>query len=229
MPTILRNDPTETLQGGTFKICRQSLIEELGEPLDVDFNTLELEKGDAKLREWIDKDCNLNQWGYDEIRHNFVQAFSYHTAREENDIDGEIGFNLYCKKGFKDALWERDSYVLRGLKLYFIADGSLADTDFFQWRIGWRLTLIGDGERMAPDGIAFCDWIDKINEILSPGYSGSCLHLLERLYHKNSRPRWSEKRDCYVGRIKLGDPSDSRFNLKQNLASAVVEIRPTLC
>jgi hypothetical protein len=226
MPTIIRDEDNAKLSG--FRICRNSLIEELGDPLKLNFELND--DNESKLIEWIEKDYNIERWGFEEVRHKFVKAYTYHTSQEEHSINGEIGFTIYCRQGFGDAFWSQDPYIVVDGELYFVADGALAETEFLSWDLGWYLKLIGEPLRYTKEGRSFRKTLDDINEKLSPGYSGSNLYLLERLFYKNTQPVWSEKLGCHVGKIILRDPTGAPpFDpAGAGYSTAVVEIRPSL-
>jgi hypothetical protein len=186
------------------KIDRQSVIDELGDPIKVRYGDIADDEDcrflsdvpKEKLLQWMNKDYNLNRWGYDEIRYEYVEAFSYSTEAEENDLAGEIHFTIYCQSGYNDAYWSRDSYVAIDDELYFIDSGGIADTDFFQWRIGYwlgRFDFLEDSELL------------EVSEKLSAGCSSSPSYELDKVLRprgSGSRPAWSKKRNCFVGRLK---------------------------
>jgi hypothetical protein len=170
------------------KISRQSVIDELGDPLEIDADAL-TEEG---LIQWINKNYNIEQQDYDEIRYEYVRAFDYSTEQEEHDIGGEISFTIYCQAGYSDAFWSRDSYVEVDSKLYFIDSGGIADTEFFQWRIGYWLRRFDHEEDSS---------LQDISEKLSAGYGNSPSYELEKLL-KSEEVVWSKKRNCFVGKLK---------------------------
>lgn len=186
------------------RIDRQSVIDELGDPIKVRWSEVADDKDcrflsevpEKKLLQWMNKDYNLNRWGYDEIRYEYIKAFSYSTAEEENDLAGEIDFVVYCQGGYTDAFWARDSYVAIDDELYFIDSGRIADTDFFQWRIGYWLRPFDGTE--DPE-------LNNITEKLSAGYSSCPSYELDKALRprgSGSTPAWSKKRNCFVGRLK---------------------------
>jgi hypothetical protein len=186
MPKILIDEKAFDKQ----TICRHSIIEELGTPLktgELDFDN------EVEVITWIEKDYNLVQWGYDEIRYEYKNVFQYCTSWEINDINGGFEFTIYYQSSASDAFWARDSYVKLGDRLYFLCGGGIADTDFFQWRIGWFLMPIHESED---------ERLDSINEKLSPGYTISANYDLEKMLYRNSVPTWSKKLNCFVAKIK---------------------------
>ncbi len=186
MPEILINETAFDKQ----TICALSIIEELGTPLETGGLDLDCE---ADVIGWIEKNYNLFQWGYDEIRYKYEGVFRYNTEFEIHDIAGEFEFTIYYQNPSNDAFWARDSYVKVRDRLYFVNDGGIADTDFFQWRIGWLLLPIYESED---------ERLDSINEKLSPGYTHTANYDLEKMLYRDSKPTWSKRLNCFVGRVK---------------------------
>lgn len=172
-------------------IDRKSVIEELGNPVDIGDVSVYY---DEELIDFINKNYNLEQWGYDEIRYKYVRAYEYSTEQENNDLTGEMSFTIYCQEGYGDAFWSRDCYVVVDGDLYFVNDGCLGDTEFFSWKLGWYV--------MSFNNVSDSYLFDDVNNRLSAGYSSDPTRELNKILFNGSVPVWSDKRKCFVGRVK---------------------------
>lgn len=168
-----------------------TLPEGLREALDADWATDSSEELCAYFQSLTEKE--------------YYEADRNNVYNNENDFDSFFVYTIFAPVGERDWIWTEDCfvtveiggpgdprYVAYSPALVYRVPGTLGDSGFFSWNIGWNASPISSK--------SFETSLDDLNERLSPGYSSYPTSELRGL--AQSDPIWSEKRQGFLARLR---------------------------
>jgi len=143
----------------------------------------------------------------------YTEIFRDNTYNSENDFSSNFVFSIFAPDGCRDWLYCDDVFVViethlggdvRGnygpFQVFRVDD--VAESGFLDWTLGWY------AEPINPHSVDYQAKLDnqelqRANEEMRTGYT-SCpsSHLLNGLVMPNTTPTWSERLNCWVGRLR---------------------------
>lgn len=178
----------------------------LGQPLELPDN---LDSSD-----WVsESEEALCRWFTQLTDKQYEHVTRDNTYNSENDFSSNFVFSVFAPLDCSDWLYSDDVFIVVETHLGGDVRGNygpfqvfrvdnVAESGFLDWTLGWYAEPINS---KAVDYLAKLEdsELNRANEEMGVGYS-SCpsSHLINRLIMPGTTPTWSERLNCWVGRLR---------------------------